>query len=168
MEPRCCNGQVASSSASSWNCTGLPTLTQLEIHLDMTNPMIPCTGRTTGRAAAFISRQEMLSGQIMWNDQEIFQITRFNLGSGYVYLLSYSHRRECITGQCGSQASAPSSFVHLPSARQVLCHYVRPWVMPRSSVWLISRRVYRVVRSTVSFFLFCTFVEDLTMGKGKD
>lgn len=31
-----------------------------------------------------------------------------------------------------------------------------------------SGSVYRVVRSTVSFFLSCTFVEDLTMGKGED
>jgi len=41
-------------------------------------------------------------------------------------------------------------------------------LVPRSGVWLVSASLCRVMGDTVSFFPSRTFVEDLTMGKGKD
>lgn len=163
-EPRFCNGQVASSPTSPWHVPGLPTCDAA----GGSPRQSPPTGCAARRWVVLVSRQEMLSGQITWNGQEIFQRTRFRRGSGYAYLSSRGHRRARIAEQRGSQPSAPGSGAQLTPARQVPCCPARLWAGTGSSVGLIPGRTCRVVGSTMSFFLSCAFVEDLTVGRGED
>lgn len=142
-EPRFCNGQGASSPTSPRHVPGLPTCDAAG-GSPRQSPPTGCPARRAAWAARcwvlLVSRQEMLSGQITWNGQEIFQRTHFHRGSGYAYLSPRGHRRARIAEQRGSQPSAPGSGAQLTPARQVLCRPARLWVGTDTRPCVLSGR----------------------------